>query len=65
MTPNRNKKDLRSTMQKSTMGKEELKSVSNLFLPEDSLPAEPRPLVLIVYTSISDNTSTTSNREKP
>ena len=34
---------LRSTGQKSTMSKEELKSVCNLLLSEGSLTAEPRP----------------------
>ena len=64
-TPNRNKKDLRSTGQNSTMSKEELKSVCNLLLSEDSLTAEPRPPVLIADTSISDNTSAPSNTEEP
>ena len=64
-TPNRNEKDLRSTGQKSTMSKEELKSVCNLLLSEDSLTAEPRPPVVIVDTSISDNTSAPSNTEEP
>ena len=50
MSPNRNKNNLRSTVQKSTMSKEELKSVCNLLLSEDSLTAEPRPLVLIADT---------------
>ena len=65
MTPNRNKKDLRSNVQKSTMSKEELKSVCDLLLPEDSLTAEPRPSVLIADTSISDNISAPSNTEEP
>ena len=56
-TPNRNKKDLRSTGQKSTMSKEELKGVCNLLLS--------RPPVLIVDTSNSDNTSTPSDTEEP
>ena len=47
------------------MGKEELKSVCNLSLSEDSSPAEPRPSVLITDTSISDNTSAPSNSEEP
>ena len=64
-TPNRNKKDLRSTGQKSTVSKEELKSVCDLLLSEDSLTAEPRPPVLIADTSISDNTSAPSNAEEP
>ena len=66
-TPNRNKKDLRSTGQKSTISKEELKSVCNLLLllSEDSFTAEPRPPVLIADTSISDNTSAPSNTEEP
>ena len=64
-TPKRNKKDLRSTVQKSTMSKQELKSVCHLLLSEDSLTAEPRPPVLIADTSISDNTSAPSNREEP
>ena len=34
-------------------------------LSEDYLTAEPRPPVLIVDTSISDNTSTPSNTEEP
>ena len=62
-TPNRNKKGLTSTGQKSTMSKEELKSVCNLLLSEDSLTAEPRPPVLIEDTSISDNISAPSNSE--
>ena len=45
------------------MGKEELNSVCDLLLPEDSLTAEPRPPVLIADTSISDNTSIPSNTE--
>ena len=64
-TPNRNKTDLRSTGQKSTMSKEELKSVCNLLLSEDSLTAELRPPVVIADTSISDNTSAPSNTEEP
>ena len=64
-TPNRNKKGLTSTGQKSTMSKEELKSVCNLLLSEDSLTAEPRPPVLIADTSISDNISAPSNTEEP
>ena len=56
---------LRSTVQKSTMSKEELKSVRNLLLSEDSLTAEPSPPVLIADTSISDNTSAPSNTEEP
>ena len=40
-TPNRNKKALRSTMQKLTMSKQELKSVCSLLLSKDSLTAEP------------------------
>ena len=64
-TPNRNKKDLRSTGQKSTKSKEELKSVCDLLLSEDSLTAEPRPPVLIADTSISDNTSAPLNAEEP
>ena len=45
-------KDLRSTVQKPTISKEELKSVCNLLLSEDSLTmtAEPRPPVLIADT---------------
>ena len=38
-TPNRNKKVLRSTTQKSRISKEELKSVCNLLLSQDSLNA--------------------------
>ena len=64
-TPNKNKKSLRSTVQKSTMSKEELKSVCILLLPEDSLTVEPRPPVLIADTSVSDNTSAPSNTEEP
>ena len=64
-TPNRNKTNLRSTGQKSTMSKEELKSVYNLLLSEDSLAAEPRPPVLVADTSIYDNTSAPSNTEEP
>ena len=56
---------LRSAVQKSTMSKEELKSVCNLLLSEDSLTAESRLPVLIADTSISDNTSVPSNTEKP
>ena len=52
-------------MQKSIMNKEELKSVCNLLLPEDSLTAEPRPPVLNADTSISDHTSALSNTEEP
>ena len=47
------------------MNKEELKSVCNLLLPEDSLTAEPRPPVLNADTSISDYTSALSNTEEP
>ena len=47
------------------MSKEELKSVCNLLLSEDSLTAESRLPVLIADTSISDNTSIPSNTEKP
>ena len=47
------------------MSKEKLKSVCDLLLSEDSLTAEPRPPVLIADTSISDNTSITSNTEVP
>ena len=47
------------------MSKEELKSVCNLLLSEDSLTAELRLPVLIADTSISDNTSIPSNTEKP
>ena len=65
MTPNRNKTDLRSTGQKSIMSKEELKSVCNLLLSEDSLTAEPRSPFLIADTSISDNTCAPSNSEEP
>ena len=64
-TPKKNKKYLKSTGQKSTMSKEELKSVCNLLLSEDSLTAESRLPVLIADTSISDNTSVPSNTEKP
>ena len=51
-SPDRNRKDLRSTVQKPTISKEELKSVCNLSLSEDSLTmtAEPRPPVLIADT---------------
>ena len=56
---------LRSTVQKSTMSKEELKSVCNLLLSKDPLTAEPRPPVLIADTSVSDNTSAPSNTEEP
>ena len=42
-SPNRNKEYLKSTAQKPTMSKEELKSVSNLLLFEDSWTVEPRP----------------------
>ena len=52
-------------MQKSTMSKEELKIVYNLSLFEGSLNAEPRPPVLTVDTSISENTSAPSNIEEP
>ena len=52
-------------MQKSTISKEELKSVCNLLLSKDSLTAEPRPPVLIADTSVSDNTSAPSNTEEP
>ena len=38
-TPNRNKKVLRRTAQKSRISKEELKSVCNLLLSQDSLNA--------------------------
>ena len=41
-----------------------LKSVCNLLLSEDSLPAEPMPPVLIVDISISDNTSAPSNTKQ-
>ena len=64
-TPNRSKKDLRSTVQKSAMSKEELKSVCNVLLSEDSLTAEPRPPVLTADTSIFDNSSAPSNTEEP
>ena len=47
------------------MSKEELKSVCNLLLSEDSLTPEPRPPVLIADTSICDNTSAPSNPEEP
>ena len=47
------------------MSKEELKSVCNLLLSEDSLTAEPRPPVLIADTSIFDNSSAPSNTEEP
>ena len=47
------------------MSKEELKSVCNLLLSEDSLTAESRLPVLIADTSISDNTNVPSNTEKP
>ena len=63
-TPKRNKKDLKSTVQKSAMSKVELRSVCNL-LSEDSLTEEPRPPVLVADTSISDNTSATLNTEEP
>ena len=63
-TPNKNKKCLKSTGQKSTMSKEELKSVCNLLLSEDPLTAEPRPPVLIADTSISNNSSAPSNTEQ-
>ena len=59
------KKDLRSTVQKSTMSKEELGSVCNLLSFEDSLAVESRPPVLIADTSICDNTSAPSNTEEP
>ena len=36
-------------MQKSTISKEELKSVCNLLLSEDSLTVEPRPLVSMQF----------------
>ena len=39
-TPNRNKKDSRSTVQKPMMSKQRLKSVCNLILSEDSLNAK-------------------------
>ena len=42
-SPNRNKEYLKSTAQKPTMSKEELKSVCNLLLFEDSWTVEPRP----------------------
>ena len=64
-SPNRNKKKLRSTVQKSTMSKEEQKIVCNLLLFEDSLTVETRPPVLMANTSISYNTSTLSNTEHP
>ena len=64
-TPNRNKKVLRSTVQKSRISKEELKSVCNLLLSQDSLNAEPRPPVLITDTSISDNTSAHQIQKNP
>ena len=47
------------------MSKEELESVCNLSLSEDSLTAEPRLPVLIADASISDNTSAPSNTEEP
>ena len=65
LSHSRNKNDLKSTVQKSTMSKEELKSICNLLLSEDPLTAEPRPPVLIVDTSISGNTNTPSNTEEP
>ena len=46
------------------MSKEELESVCNLLLSEDSLTAEPRPPVLIADTSISDNLFAPSNKEE-
>ena len=64
-TPNRNKKVLRSTVQKSRISKEELKSVCNLLLSQDSLNAESRPPVLITDTSISDNTSAHQIQKNP
>ena len=47
------------------MRKEELKSISNLLLSEDSLISEPRPQVLLKDISFFDNTSAQSRREEP
>ena len=46
------------------MSKEELKSVCNLLLSEESLTAELRPPVLIPDTLISDNPSASLNTEE-
>ena len=63
-SPNINKENLKSTVQQLTMSKEELKTVCNLLFSEDSLTVEPRPPVLMVDTSISNNINTTLNTEK-
>ena len=64
-TPNRNEKDLRSTMQKLAMSKQELKGVCSLLLSNGSLTAELRHSASIADTSISDNTSAPSNTKEP
>ena len=46
------------------MSKEELKSVCNLLLSEESLTAELRPPVLIPDTLLSDNPSASLNTEE-
>lgn len=58
MIRNRNKEDLKNTVQKSTMTKEELENIFILLLSEGSLTVETRPPVLIADTSISNNAST-------
>ena len=58
MIRNRNKEDLKNTVQKSTMTKEELENIFILLLSEGSLTVETRPPVLIADTSISNNART-------
>ena len=55
----------RSTVQKLTVSKKDLKRVCKLKLSEDPLTVKPRLPVLIVDTSISDNASVPSNTEEP
>ena len=55
----------RSTVQKLTVNKKDLKRVCKLKLSEDPLTVKPRLPVLIVDTSISDNASVPSNTRTP
>ena len=47
------------------MSREEVKSVCNFLLSEESLTAEPSSPVSITNTSISDNDSGPSNTKEP
>lgn len=63
MIPNRNKEDLKNTVQKSTMSKEELQGSCKLLLllSGDPLAVYPKASsFLMMDTSISNNTSTPS-----